>query len=219
MGIKAESITKSFGRPPTHVLNGIDLDIKDGEFISLTGKSGSGKSTLLYILSSLDSPTSGRILLDNQDITLLSEKEIHFFRNTKMGFIFQFHYLLPELTALQNILMPSRKTNQEEKLKEKAIYLMDDFGLKGQYHKKPSQLSGGEQQRVSIARALIMEPNYLFADEPTGNLDSTNGIIVMDIFAKINKNLNTTIIYVTHDEDYAKLASRRIHLVDGVVVE
>jgi putative ABC transport system ATP-binding protein/lipoprotein-releasing system ATP-binding protein len=136
-----------------------------------------------------------------------------------MGFIFQFHYLLPELTALQNILMPSRKTNQEEKLKEKAIYLMDDFGLKGQYHKKPSQLSGGEQQRVSIARALIMEPNYLFADEPTGNLDSTNGIIVMDIFAKINKNLNTTIIYVTHDEDYAKLASRRIHLVDGVVVE
>lgn len=219
MGIRAENTTKCFGHPPTHVLKELNLSIEDGEFISLTGKSGSGKSTLLYLISSLDTPTSGRILLDGNDIALLSEKDIHAFRNLNLGFIFQFHYLLPELSALENVLMPTRKTNQQDVLREKAIGLLDDFGLNQKYHKKPSQLSGGEQQRVSIARSLVMSPKYLFADEPTGNLDSANGKIVMDIFQRINRERGTTIVYVTHDNEYAKMASRRIHLIDGIIVD
>jgi lipoprotein-releasing system ATP-binding protein len=219
MSILTQNISKSFGKPAIKVLKDINLEIKNGEFISLSGKSGSGKSTLLYILSTLDTPSTGVLTLDDKDVSKIEESDLHKFRNLKMGFVFQFHYLLPELTALENVLMPSRKTNQEKLLEEKAKSILNEFGLKDKHSKKPSQLSGGEQQRVSIARSLIMEPEYIFADEPTGNLDSGNGKLVMDIFRKINKTRGTTVVYVTHDIEFANLAERKIYLKDGKIVD
>lgn len=219
MPIEVRNLVKSFGDPPVQVIKGLNFKIADGELITITGKSGSGKSTLLYMLSSLDPSTSGNIVIDGQDISTLNEKKVHEFRNRNMGFVFQFHYLLPELTALENILMPARKLGLE---KEKAAYakdLMKEFDLVGKEDRFPSQLSGGEQQRVAIARALIMKPKYLFADEPTGNLDAANGMAVMSHFKKLNKEKGTTIIYVTHDSDFAALAQRRIHIVDGFFVD
>ena len=218
MSILTKNISKSFGKPAIKVLKDINLEIKNGEFISLSGKSGSGKSTLLYILSTLDTPSTGVLTLDDKDVSKIEESDLHKFRNLKMGFVFQFHYLLPELTALENVLMPARKTNQELLLEEKAKTILNEFGLIDKHSKKPSQLSGGEQQRVSIARSLIMEPEYIFADEPTGNLDSGNGKLVMDIFKKINKTRGTTIVYVTHDIEFANLAERKIYLKDGKIV-
>lgn len=218
MSILTQNITKSFGKPAINVLKNINLEIKNGEFISLSGKSGSGKSTLLYILSTLDTPSTGILTLDDKDVSKIEESDLHKFRNLKMGFVFQFHYLLPELTALENVLMPARKTNQELLLEEKAKSILNEFGLKDKHSKKPSQLSGGEQQRVSIARSLIMEPEYIFADEPTGNLDSGNGKLVMDIFKKINMTRGTTVVYVTHDIEFANLAERKIYLKDGKIV-
>ncbi len=217
MSLLVKNVYKSFGDPPNQILKKINLEIKKGDLVSLTGKSGSGKSTLLYIISSLDKPTSGNVLVEGKDLHALNEKDIHEFRNLHMGFVFQFHYLLPELNTLENVLMPARKTLQEKHLEQRALSLLKEFGLSGKENKKPSQLSGGEQQRVSIARALIMNPSYLFADEPTGNLDSMNARIIMDLFVKINKEYNTTIIYVTHDEDFSKIAERKIVLVDGEI--
>lgn len=217
MSLLVKNVYKSFGDPPNQILKKINLEIKKGDLVSLTGKSGSGKSTLLYIISSLDKPTSGNVLVEGKDLHELNEKDIHEFRNLHMGFVFQFHYLLPELNTLENVLMPARKTLQEKHLERRALSLLKEFGLSSKETKKPSQLSGGEQQRVSIARALIMNPSYLFADEPTGNLDSMNARIIMDLFVKINKEYNTTIIYVTHDEDFSKIAERKIVLVDGEI--
>ncbi|PJE01605.1 MAG: ATP-binding protein [Leptospira sp.] len=217
MSLLVKNVYKSFGDPPNQILKKINLEIKKGDLVSLTGKSGSGKSTLLYIISSLDKPTSGNVLVEGKDLHELNEKDIHEFRNLHMGFVFQFHYLLPELNTLENVLMPARKTLQEKHLERRALSLLKEFGLSSKENKKPSQLSGGEQQRVSIARALIMNPSYLFADEPTGNLDSMNARIIMDLFVKINKEYNTTIIYVTHDEDFSKIAERKIVLVDGEI--
>lgn len=217
MSLLVKNVYKSFGDPPNQILKKINLEIKKGDLVSLTGKSGSGKSTLLYIISSLDKPTSGNVLVEGKDLHALNEKDIHEFRNLHMGFVFQFHYLLPELNTLENVLMPARKTLQEKHLERRALSLLKEFGLSSKENKKPSQLSGGEQQRVSIARALIMNPSYLFADEPTGNLDSMNARIIMDLFVKINKEYNTTIIYVTHDEDFSKIAERKIVLVDGEI--
>lgn len=217
MSLLVKNVYKSFGDPPNQILMKINLEIKKGDLVSLTGKSGSGKSTLLYIISSLDKPTSGNVLVEGKDLHELNEKDIHEFRNLHMGFVFQFHYLLPELNTLENVLMPARKTLQEKHLERRALSLLKEFGLSSKENKKPSQLSGGEQQRVSIARALIMNPSYLFADEPTGNLDSMNARIIMDLFVKINKEYNTTIIYVTHDEDFSKIAERKIVLVDGEI--
>jgi putative ABC transport system ATP-binding protein/lipoprotein-releasing system ATP-binding protein len=215
--IKLVDVKKTFGTPPTNVLKGISLDIKDGEFVALTGKSGSGKSTLLYIVSTLDNPSSGEVEISDEKVTQMSQKRLHEFRNEKMGFVFQFHYLLPELTALENVLMPARKTNKQIEKREHAEYLLKEFGLDKKHDRLPRQLSGGEQQRVAIARALIMQPQYLFADEPTGNLDSVNGEKVMNIFKTINQDMKTTVIMVTHDPDFAQLASRQIFLVDGLV--
>jgi putative ABC transport system ATP-binding protein/lipoprotein-releasing system ATP-binding protein len=208
-------IKKSFGQPPTEVLKGISCEIKTGELVSITGRSGSGKSTLLYIISSLDRPTQGEVLVDNQSLFSMSQKELHDFRNQKMGFVFQFHYLLPELTALENVLMPLRKINMHIERRDSGIELLKEFGIHDKANHFPSQLSGGEQQRVAIARALVTNPTYIFADEPTGNLDSINGQAVMNLFIKINKERNTTILFVTHDAEFAKLARRQIHLVDG----
>ncbi len=218
MGIRTEKITKSFGSPPTHVLKGIDLEILDGEFVSLVGKSGCGKSTLLYILSTLDQPTSGSIFIDGKNTTQMSEEEIHRFRNFQMGFVFQFHHLLPELTAMENILMPARKAGKETERKPYAKFLLEEFGLSNKAESLPSQLSGGEQQRVAIARALVMEPKYLFADEPTGNLDSQNGNAVMNLLAEVNQKKRMSIIMVTHDSDFASRAARQIHMSDGMVI-
>lgn len=216
--IETKNIYKSFGQPPHTVLHDINLQIASGDFTSITGRSGSGKSTLLYLLSSLDLPTSGEIIIDGEHLTKMNSEQIHAFRNQRMGFVFQFHYLLPELSAIENILMPARKIKQHLQRQARAKMLLEHFGLSEKADRLPSQLSGGEQQRVAIARALIMDPQYVFADEPTGNLDTTNGEIVMDIFKKINKEMKTTIIFVTHDPDFANLADKKIQLVDGRVV-
>jgi putative ABC transport system ATP-binding protein/lipoprotein-releasing system ATP-binding protein len=215
MSIKLIDVKKSFGTPPTDVLKGISLEINDGDFVSIVGRSGSGKSTLLYIMSSLDNASSGKILYNQTDLVQMNQKEIHELRNTKIGFVFQFHYLLPELTVLENVLMPARKHNLQSTLKLRAIELIKEVDLEGKEHRMPSQLSGGEQQRVAIARALLMTPQYLFADEPTGNLDSHNGDRIMALFQKINQEKKTTVIYVTHDKEFANRALKKIELADG----
>lgn len=217
MGIIIKELTKSFGTPPTRVLKGVTTEIKDGESVAITGRSGSGKSTLLYIISSLDHSTSGSVAIDGENLAHLNTEEVHRFRNLKMGFVFQFHHLLPELTTLENVLMPAVKTNTQRKSKPFALELLKTFGIEDKADRLPGQLSGGEQQRVAIARALVMKPKYIFADEPTGNLDSINGQIVMNLLMKINKEHKTTIIYVTHDLEFSRLAQRRIHLVDGEI--
>lgn len=215
MAIVMRNITKSFGVPPTNVLKGISGTIENGEMISITGRSGSGKSTFLYIISTLDKPTSGDVMIDGQSILSMNSQELHQFRNQKMGFVFQFHYLLPELTSLENILMPARKTNQNKQKQAYALELLKEFGIYDKANSTPGQLSGGEQQRVAIARALILEPEYIFADEPTGNLDSVSGTIVMKLLQKINKEKGKTIIYVTHDREFSEMAKRQINLIDG----
>ncbi|AOP35986.1 ATP-binding protein [Leptospira tipperaryensis] len=215
--LACESLIKSFGEPPTQVVRGVTFQLKKGEFVSLTGRSGSGKSTLLYMLSGLDRPSSGRVFLDGKDLFELQSKEAHSFRNQHIGFVFQFHYLLPELTAMENILMPARKTGVEGIKKEYARNLLNQFDLEHCKDKYPSQMSGGEQQRAAIARALIMNPTFIFADEPTGNLDTANGDKAMEFLKQTNAENGTTILYVTHDPDYAAFADRRIHMVDGSI--
>lgn len=217
MSILLENVKKSFGKPPTEIIRGVSLEIKPGEFVSLTGKSGSGKSTLLYLISSLDDPSQGNISIDGKTIRSLSQKDLHSFRNLHMGFVFQFHYLLPEFTALENVLMPALKAGKLKEKREEAIRLLQRFDLGDKLDHIPSKLSGGQMQRVSIARSLVMRPRYLFADEPTGALDSANAKIVMDIFRAINKTEGTTVIMVTHDPDFAKSAKRQIKLVDGLI--
>lgn len=213
--IEATNIVKSFPNNPSPVLKGIDLRIEDGDFVSLVGKSGSGKSTLLYILSTLDNPTQGEVRYDTKRIKEFPPEKIYELRNRNIGFVFQFHYLLSELTALENVLLPAMKAKEEKKRTALALDLIRNVGLEGKENRTPGELSGGEQQRLAIARALIMEPQYIFADEPTGNLDSINGKIVMDLFKKINHDKGTTVIYVTHDLDFARIARRTITLVDG----
>lgn len=215
MALQLTQVTKSFGEPATQVLSDINLTIEDGEFIALTGRSGSGKSTLLYVMSTLDTPTSGLVKIDGAETSQWTSAEMHRFRNLNMGFVFQFHHLLPELTAIENVLMPAIKTNQEKSRRPLAVELLREFELHDKQDRLPSQLSGGEQQRVAIARALIMEPRYIFADEPTGNLDSMNGNTVMDLLARINQKHKTTIIFVTHDPGFAEVARRQVRLVDG----
>ncbi len=219
MALIIKDVTKSFGEPPQLILKGISEEIKDGEMVSITGRSGSGKSTLLYIMSSLDRPTAGTVEIDGVQISKMNSVELHHFRNMKMGFVFQFHYLLPELTALENVLMPAMKSKVHAEKIVFAIELLRQFEIENKADSFPSQLSGGEQQRVAIARALIMKPRYLFADEPTGNLDSVNGANVMAIFKRINQENGTTILYVTHDQEFASLASRKINMVDGRITK
>lgn len=217
MGLSGRQMVKSFGTPPTVVLKSLDLEIEDGEFMAITGRSGSGKSTLLYSLSTLDPLTSGNLVLDGRDVKSLTRGELYRFRNQHMGFVFQFHYLLPELDCEENVLFPARKTGQHEKFRGYAVQLMEEFEI-GHVRKKLSgQISGGERQRVAIARAMVMKPKYLFADEPTGNLDSVSGDKVISIFQKINQEMKTTILMVTHEPDYAARATRQIGLKDGAI--
>ncbi len=215
--IEVKNIIKRFPNTPAPVLTGINLTIEDGEFVSLVGKSGSGKSTLLYIMSTLDNPTEGEVFYDRKTLHDFKPEEIYQLRNRNIGFVFQFHYLLAELTAIENVLLPARKANEVEQRRKFALELIKTVGLEGKEHRYPGELSGGEQQRLAIARALVMEPKYLFADEPTGNLDSGNGMIIMELFKKFNREKGTTIIYVTHDVDFAAIARRKITLVDGMI--
>lgn len=201
------------------IIPGLSLEIQEGEFLSITGPSGSGKSTLLYIMGGLDKPTFGEVWLDGDNITEKSEKEMTVIRNEKIGFIYQFHFLLPEFTALENVSMPmminGKRTKKE--IRERAAMLLDIVGLVDRADYRPSQLSGGQQQRVAIARALSNEPKIILGDEPTGNLDSKSGKMVYALFERLNRELNQTVIFVTHDEEFARRAKRRIHLVDGKI--
>ena len=217
MGILVSHVGKQIGTPPTRVLTDISFEIKDSEFVSLTGRSGSGKSTLLYLLSSLDDLSEGFIEISGHNIAKMTQDDLYVFRNQNMGFVFQFHYLIAELTAIENVLMPTIKVKQQERRRSYGESLLEQFGLKEKMNRLPRQLSGGEQQRVAIARALIMEPQYLFADEPTGSLDSVNGDLVMKIICKTNQEKGTTVVLVTHDADFAALANRQIRLIDGKI--
>ncbi len=213
-----EHLDKKFENPTTQVLFDLNFKIEQGEFVSITGRSGSGKSTLLYILSTLDMPSAGIVRLDERSTSSMNEKELHAFRNTEMGFVFQFHFLLPELTAIENVLMPARKLQQQLERTPLAEELLTKFGLESKMHRLPTELSGGEQQRVAIARSLIMQPRFIFADEPTGNLDSISGQKVMDILEEIATEQKTSVIFVTHDREFAARAKRQIQLSDGRIV-
>ena len=219
MAITCHNLVKEFGDPPTRIIHGLNFVISDGEFVSISGRSGSGKSTLLYMLSTLDAPTSGSIVIDGRNPAEMTVEELHSFRSRHIGFVFQFHYLLPELTALENVLMPARNLGLHTEKHEQAIALLQEFDIAAKVDHFPSQMSGGEQQRVAIARALIMEPKYIFADEPTGNLDSTNGLVVMNLLRKINEERGATLVIVTHEPDYATMAQREIVLVDGYITQ
>lgn len=218
--VRKELSIKSDGQVLTTViLPDVCLDIYEGEFASITGASGSGKTTMLYLMGGLDKPNSGKIFLDNDEITAMDEEELASLRNKKLGFVYQFHFLLPEFTALENVVMPmlARGEIPIKKAKERARDLLNRVGMENRLNNKPNQLSGGQQQRVAIARALAMQPKVLLADEPTGNLDSKNSELIINLFSELNKNTGQTIVVVTHDEHFASLTGRRIHLVDGVI--
>jgi lipoprotein-releasing system ATP-binding protein len=200
-----------------NILSDITLRILDGEFVSLIGKSGSGKSSLLYLMGTLDKPSSGEIFFKDKLIDFKNEQLIHEIRTNELGFIFQFHYLISELTVLDNVLLPTTTNGNNKKYLDRASYLLSEMGLEGKFNRKPHQLSGGERQRVAIARALIRKPRLILADEPTGNLDSINGLNVMNILKKINEQNKTTLVLVTHDPEYAKWGHRTIHLKDGKI--
>lgn len=218
MGIQALGVGKTLGDPPVRILSGINLEIADGDYVAVTGRSGSGKSTLMYLLSTLDQTSEGSVRVDDREVGGMNAEELSRFRNSRAGFVFQFHYLLAELSALENVLLPARKHGQASKRRDRAMALLERFGLADKHNRLPRQLSGGEQQRVAIARAFVMEPRYLFADEPTGSLDSENSEIVLRIFKEANQEQKMTVVMVTHDAGFAARASRRIHLVDGRIV-
>lgn len=213
-----QSVTRILpGIVPVTLVNGINLSIQRGEFIAITGPSGSGKSSLLYLLSLLDKPTTGRVLLDGQDVTDIAEDDCADLRLRKLGFVFQFHFLLPEFTALENVQLPMQKLGALSPTAQvrRAAELLDQFGLADHRHKRPDQVSGGQRQRIAIARAIANEPLVILADEPTGNLDTSNSANVRDIFTQLAREHGKTIVAVTHEPDFAAAATRRIHLVDG----
>lgn len=219
--LKTQEIDKFFHQPTEfQVLKKISFDVKKGEFLSMIGKSGSGKSTLLYILSTMDTEYNGELFIDNQLVTGLTKDQLAEIRNQKIGFVFQFHYLLPEFSCLQNVMIPALKLGKlsEQEIEEKAYKKLEILGLKDQALKPASKLSGGQQQRVAIARSLINDPLIIMGDEPTGNLDSKNTNIVFDIFQELTKDFGQTIIAVTHDDDFARKSDRIIEMKDGEII-
>ncbi|MBO7305631.1 MAG: ABC transporter ATP-binding protein [Bacteroidales bacterium] len=214
--IKVENVCKSFGN--LEVLKGVDLAIAKGEIVSIVGASGAGKSTLLQIMGSLLEPTSGKVYIDGTDIFSLDSTSVAKFRNSKIGFVFQFHHLLPEFTALENVMLPANIKGEKwgnKALKERAISILNDLGLGERINHKPAQLSGGEQQRVAIARALINNPAVIFADEPSGNLDSKNKEELHKLFFELRDKYGQTIVIVTHETELAKGCDRCIEITDG----
>ena len=200
------------------ILKGIDLEIPRGQFAAIMGPSGSGKSTLLGLLAGLDSPTTGQVILDGEDITRLSEDQMALVRGRKIGFVFQSYHLIPTLTAEENVLLPMELAGSETGGRERARELLDRVGLDGRFDHYPVQLSGGEQQRVALARAFALRPPILLADEPTGNLDTATGQAVLDLLLAMNREQGTTMVMVTHEQTLAESADRRIVLRDGLVV-
>lgn len=214
--IQANNIHKSYDK--LHVLKGVDFFINSSEIVSIIGKSGSGKSTLLHILGTLDKADKGSVIIDGIDISALDSKEIALFRNSKIGFIFQFHHLLPEFTALENVLIPAMIAKSTGKSKEnRAKELLDYLGLTDRMSHKPNQLSGGEQQRVAVARALINDPSVVFADEPTGNLDSESSEELHQLLQKLRREYNQTFVIVTHSKELSAISDRTIIMQDGLI--
>ncbi len=214
--ITAKQLKKSFGQ--VHVLKGLDFNVEKGEIVLVVGASGAGKTTLLQILGTLDRPDSGQLYFDGIDVSSLNEKELAAFRNKNIGFVFQFHHLLPEFTALENVCIPAfiaKKTKAEATTKAKELLSM--LGLDHRLDHKPSELSGGEKQRVAIARALINDPMVVFADEPSGNLDSVNRQELHEIIVDLRKKLNQTFVIVTHDLEMEHMADRKIVMTDGMI--
>ncbi len=218
--IQVHSLTKSIdtGTHRVDILKGIDLEIPRGQFAAVMGPSGSGKSTLLGLLAGLDTPTSGRIVLDGEDITHLGEDEMALVRGRKIGFVFQAYHLIPTLTAEENVLLPMELAGNGSAGASRARELLERVGLAGRCDHYPVQLSGGEQQRVALARAFMVRPPILLADEPTGNLDSENGRLVLDLLLSLNRQEGATLVLVTHDQELAGSADRRILLRDGRIV-
>ena len=218
--IQVRALTKSIdtGTHRVEILKGIDLTIPRGQFAAIMGPSGSGKSTLLGLLAGLDTPTTGQVILDGEDITHLGEDAMALLRGRKIGFVFQSYHLLPTLTAEENVLLPMELAGRDEGGRARARELLDRVGLSGRFDHYPVQLSGGEQQRVALARAFALRPPILLADEPTGNLDSTTGRAVLDLLLALNREQGTTMVMVTHEQALAESADRRIVLHDGLVV-
>lgn len=215
--IKANDITKSFG--PLQVLKGIDLTVGKGEIVSIVGKSGAGKTTLLHILGSLDKPDSGSVTLAGTDITQLKDRELSDFRNRHIGFVFQFHQLLPEFSALENVMMPALIAGiPNSKARCQGLELLDFLNLADRAKHRPNELSGGEKQRVAVARALINHPDVIFADEPSGSLDSANKQDLHQLFFSLRDQMNQTFVIVTHDESLAALSDRTIRMADGRIL-
>ena len=216
--LKAESIYKSYGQ--LKILKGVDLEVKQGEIVTIVGASGGGKSSLLNILGTLDKADSGQVFLNNIEVNALSNKHLSDFRNRKIGFIFQFHHLLVEFDALENVCIPALIAGETRaNAEKKAMVLLERLGLGDRVHHKPAQLSGGEQQRVAVARALINKPALIFADEPSGNLDSTNAAELHELFIKLRNEFNQTFVIVTHNEHLADLADRKVLMKDGLIVQ
>jgi lipoprotein-releasing system ATP-binding protein len=216
--LKAQSIYKSYGQ--LQILKGVDLEVQRGEIVTIVGASGAGKSSLLNILGTLDRADSGQLHINDIELSQLSNKNLSDFRNRKIGFIFQFHHLLAEFTAIENVCIPAfisgvSKSNAEKRAKE----LLDLLGLTDRMSHKPNELSGGEQQRVAVARALINNPALIFADEPSGNLDSVNALELHELFIKLRKEFNQTFVIVTHNEDLANLSDRTVIMKDGLIVQ
>lgn len=210
----AKDIWKNYG--PVQVLKGVSLELEKGELVSIVGASGAGKSTLLYIVSSLEKADKGEVFFEGQEITKLSNKQLAAYRNNSIGFVFQFHHLLPEFTALENVSIPGWiAKSQKKKVNDRAIELLDFMGLADKKDKKPHSLSGGEQQRVAVARALLNNPALIFADEPTGNLDSENAASLHELFIRLRTEMNQSFLIVTHNELLAKMSNRTLHMKDG----
>ncbi|MEY3860732.1 MAG: hypothetical protein RIS50_1013 [Bacteroidota bacterium] len=216
MMVFCKNLHKHYGH--LHVVKGVNLEIQAGEIVAIVGASGAGKSTLLQLLGTLDQADEGEILINNTNITALSGKKLAQFRNKQVGFVFQFHQLLPEFTALENAMMPGLISGLSNKVAEKrAAELLDYLGLSNRHHHKPAQLSGGEQQRVAIARAQFNQPQVIFADEPTGNLDTANAEIIHQYFKQLQRDFNQTMVIVTHNTALANIADRTLRMQDGIL--
>lgn len=220
--VEAQGLTRELPGPlPVTLVREIDLVVQPGEFVAVTGPSGSGKSSLLYLLGLLDQPTAGRVLLDGLDTRGLDPDALAALRLARIGFVFQFHFLLPEFTALANVEIPMRRLARldDREIRARAAHLLEQLGLADHMRKFPDQLSGGQRQRVAVARALANDPPLILADEPTGNLDTKSAQTVFDIFRDLAHGQDRTVIVVTHDTELARMADRRVHLVDGRIVE